>query len=298
VSQRSEPWPENVIGGRQPRQELEQNPEPRSGAFRPRGDPNRTHRDVDIPPQRAEPWIDQVSLPGLALFGDSNDAADGPRHLEPPTRSRQGNVSAKWSKRQVPINADSRITRNVFVIHGRDDEARRYIFDLLRRLSLWPMEWESIVRATGMAAPTLLDVIERGLDLAQAVVVLLTPDDIVRLHPDLWESNERAFERNLSLQARPNVYIELGMALATHRHRTIIVEFGDSRPTADIASLNVLRFDGSLHPVSKLIQRLKDAGCPVDDSGTDWLELDRLGQLAAYGRRPKKQRSQTRAETP
>jgi predicted nucleotide-binding protein len=178
------------------------------------------------------------------------------------------------------------VSRRVFVVHGRDDVLRSRMFDLLRALNLFPLEWEPIVAGGRDPLPFLNEVIARELDpgRVQAVLVLLTPEDIVHLHPALHEHDEQAHERNPVMQARPNVLVELGMALSSHRGRTVVVEVGRVRPAADLAGLNVIRFDGSPGSLKKVAERLKTAGCPVDDQGSDWLDPRRFAALDAYHR--------------
>jgi hypothetical protein len=50
--------------------------------------------------------------------------------------------------------------QNVFVIYGRDDPARRAVFDFLRSLGLRPLEWEELVKATGKMAPFLSETVQ------------------------------------------------------------------------------------------------------------------------------------------
>ncbi|SES40023.1 TIR domain-containing protein [Actinokineospora terrae] len=182
------------------------------------------------------------------------------------------------------------LERKIFVVHGRDGEVEDLMFDFLRSLNLEPQEWEPLVSATGSASPYLGDVVAKGLSpgSAQAVVVLLTPDDVVTLHPDLRHQYDTVDETGLVLQPRPNVLIELGMALSAYRERTVIVEFGRRRRIADLDGLNVIRFDGSSPEIGigKLVERLKLAGCAVDDRGSHWRRTNRFTGLAAYGREP------------
>jgi predicted nucleotide-binding protein len=177
--------------------------------------------------------------------------------------------------------------RNVFVVYGRDWEARDALFRLLRFLDLRPLEWEKLVHATAEGSPFLGKVVADAPALAQAAVVILTPDDEVRLHPRLRHDPEDAFELRRALQPRPNVLLELGMALAAFPQRTIIVEFGTMRPFADLAGRNVIRFDAGSSPhiaLKSIAGRLKNAGCPVDDRGTDWLNVAPFTAMDAYRR--------------
>lgn len=184
----------------------------------------------------------------------------------------------------LPHEADLR--RNVFVAYGRDEQAREWIFDFLRSLDLLPLEWENMVRECGTATPYLGDVIRSGLSQAQAAVVLLTPDDEVRLHPNLYLANDHERERTTAMQPRPNVLIELGMALMWCPNRTIVVEAGSLRRIADTAGLNTIRLDGTEQSLGKLVERLKCTGCPVNDRGADWRKMERFASLDAYRRRP------------
>ncbi|HEX4790274.1 MAG TPA: nucleotide-binding protein [Actinospica sp.] len=179
-----------------------------------------------------------------------------------------------------PIDPDR--TRNVFVVHGRDEQVRRAMFDLLRLFDLNPLEWEDLVAGTGQTVPFLGEVVAAAPAQAQAALVLLTPDDLVRLHPSLLAPHDPDDERRLTGQPRPNVLLELGMVLMSYPERTLIVEFGPLRRIADLAGRNVIRFDGSDEAVDKIGARLRVAGCPVRDTGRR--DLSAFARLDAYRR--------------
>jgi len=162
-------------------------------------------------------------------------------------------------------------SRDVFVIHGRDERLRAGIFDFLRSLDLNPMEWSYAVGLTGKGAPYVGDVLDVAFSHAQAVVVLFSPDDVARLRQELCGQNEPPHEVNLTHQARPNVLFESGMAMARHPDRTILVEIGALRPFSDIGGRHTIRMDNSPRRRQEIAQRLQKAGCPVNLSGTDWL---------------------------
>jgi predicted nucleotide-binding protein len=176
--------------------------------------------------------------------------------------------------------------KRVFVVYGRDGALAKSFFDLLYSVGLQPLEWERLVGPTGTTAPYLGDVVRMAPHLAQANLVLLSPDDIVELHPDLFQRGDHAYERAQAGQARPNVLFELGLAYMAYPERTVIVEVGQLRPIADLAGLNVIRFDGSAPAVKKVIGRLTQAGCPADTSGESWLDPGRFAGLEAYRRGP------------
>ncbi|WP_431894514.1 CATRA conflict system CASPASE/TPR repeat-associated protein [Micromonospora haikouensis] len=176
------------------------------------------------------------------------------------------------------------VARRVFVVHGRDHQVRDRMFDFLRALDLRPMEWEPLVTATGSTAPYLRDVVGWGVTHAQAAVVLLTPEDQVSLHPDLRLPADTSAEAQPGLQARPNVLLELGMALATYPDRTLVIQVGETRPVADLGGLNFIRLTDSPDCQRKIASRLRQAGCAVDDTGSDWLAPGRFAGLEAYNR--------------
>jgi predicted nucleotide-binding protein len=172
----------------------------------------------------------------------------------------------------------------VFVIHGRDSAARDALFGYLRALGLAPLEWEQLVRDTNSSAPSLKEVIDKATRNASAVIALLTPDDIVQLHPSLRTANDDTDEQG-ACQARPNVFLELGMALALHPDRTIILEAGRMRRPADLGGLNYIHLDPAGKWLNKVASRLEGAGCPVDRTGDDWRDAHRFSTLAAHERK-------------
>lgn len=176
--------------------------------------------------------------------------------------------------------------RRVFVVYGRDSKLTSRFFDLLRAVDLRPLEWETLVQATGRATPSLAEVVAGAPHLAQATLVLLSPDDVVELHSDLVLDGDAPQDRDRGAQARPNVLFELGLALMAYPDNTVIVEVGQLRPLSDLAGLNVIRFDGSGPAIRKVLHRLEVAGCAVDYSAVDWLDPERFADLPTYRRGP------------
>ena len=185
----------------------------------------------------------------------------------------------------VRVTAED-ITRNVFVVHGRDEKARVALFGFLEALGLHPLDWETLVSATNSASPYLREVVIQGIAMAQAAVVLMTPDDVVSLHPELHDPDEDDLEIQRTMQARPNVILELGMALATYADRTIVLYAGRHRPMADLNGLNYVQLTGGGACLDKIISRLKTAGCQVSDTPPGRPVRARFRHLAAYQRKP------------
>jgi predicted nucleotide-binding protein len=160
--------------------------------------------------------------------------------------------------------------KKVMVVYGRDDEARRSMFDFLRALGLSPLEWGSLVASTGKGAPYIGEVLKHAFEVAQAVVVLFTPDDEANLCASLQGTNEPDHETHPTPQARPNVLFEAGMALGVHPDRTILVELGELRPFSDIYGRHAVRLNHTEKPLRDIARRLENIGCAVDTANDDW----------------------------
>ena len=160
--------------------------------------------------------------------------------------------------------------QKVFVVHGRDTQARDDIFKFLRAIDLHPLEWSEAVKLTGKPSPHIWEILERAFSEAHAVLVLFTPDDEAYLRKSLRSEHDLTHETQLSGQARPNVLFEAGMAMGRSEDRTVLVELGILRPFSDIAGRHTIKLDNTSQRRQELAQRLQAAGCPVNLDGTDW----------------------------
>jgi hypothetical protein len=171
--------------------------------------------------------------------------------------------------------------RKVFVIHGRNEAARRGLFEFLRAIGLDPIEWSEAIRLTGKGSPYIGQVLDSAFGAAQAVVVLQTPDDVAYLHESLTYVGDP--ECSPQMQPRPNVLFEAGMAMGRDEDRTIIVEMGRIKVFSDIHGRHVVRLDNDLKKRQELAMRLETAGCAVRLTGTDWHDAGDLATPVAPG---------------
>lgn len=160
-------------------------------------------------------------------------------------------------------------SRAVFVVYGRNEELRSSLFTLLRAFDLRPIEWSTLTQLSDSASPYVGELLELGLQIAQAIVVLFTPDEFVALSPALGGTPE-----DEGHQPRPNVLFEAGLALGHNPDRTVIVEVGRLRGISDLQGRHSVRLDDSspdgVARRQDLAGRLRRAGCEIDLSGTDW----------------------------
>lgn len=202
-----------------------------------------------------------------------------------PNRTSSSNsvVTTPRPKPAAPISVTN--PREIAVVHGRDFEVRSAVFEFLRSLDLHPREWEELLSRASSATPYTGHLLDKLFENAQAVVVIFSPDDEARLHPELQSDTEPVHETRFTCQSRPNVLFEAGMAFGLYPHRTILVEVGELRPVSDLIGRNTVRLGGNL-AIKSFVNRLQAAGCPVNTDGTDWLRIERFSKLSALVRKP------------
>ena len=161
---------------------------------------------------------------------------------------------------------------SIFVIHGRNITLRDSMFEFLRSIKLNPIEWSQAIALTGKGTPTITEILDTAFNNAQALLVLITGDDEVRLRSDLHQKDEPDQEKEPALQASPNVIFEAGMAIGRNSDRTIMVQIGELKPWCDILGKHITYLDNSVEKRNELVTKLRNAGCPVDTSGDNWLE--------------------------
>ncbi len=157
--------------------------------------------------------------------------------------------------------------RRVFLVHGRDISARDEMIALLRAFDLKVISWREAAAHAGGGTPYIGDIVAAGMDLADAVVVLLTPDDIGCVSPSFRVEHDGLHELQPTGQARLNVIFEAGMAMARDRRRVVLVEIGVVRKISDIDGLNIIRMRDALETRKDLAQRLRSAELAVDTDG-------------------------------
>ncbi len=142
-------------------------------------------------------------------------------------------------------------TKEVFVVHGRDEGAREKIARFLERLELKPV----VLHEQPNEGRTIIEKFE---DFARVgfAVVLLTPDDIGRLQDGTGESRPRA---------RQNVIFEFGYFIGKlgREHVCALVQ-GDLERPSDYDGVLYIPLDDSDGWKMSLVQELKNAGYDID----------------------------------
>lgn len=156
--------------------------------------------------------------------------------------------------------------RNVFVVYGRNKRAMREMFAFLKMLNLSPTPWEEAVLTTSRNAPFIGETLDRLLQQAQAIVILLTGDDEAQPRSAFSLYNPSEDEMLLFPQPRANVLFETGMAFS-HKvlaSRTILVELGRVRICHSLEGRHRIKLSNKIGDRLALVHSLKAAGCPIN----------------------------------
>ncbi len=211
---------------------------------------------------------EQAASSVIALISDEWYVAD--RGADVTDEFIKGPPGAGVITRNQPEGPKIKGPRVVFVVHGRNVKARDAMFTFLHSIGLYPLEWTEAIQATRKTSPYIGEILDAAFSIAQAIVVLMTPDDEARLRESFRSSGEPTHETELTPQARANVIFEAGMAMGRHLERTILVELGVLRPFSDIGGRHVVRINNTTQLRLELAKRLEAAGCPINLSGTGW----------------------------
>jgi len=158
--------------------------------------------------------------------------------------------------------------RTVLVIHGRNERARRALFEFLQALGLRPIGWSAARVLTGKPSPYSGEILDAAFKHAAAVLVLLTGDEEARLRDPLRSEQDAA--EATSFQARPNVLYEAGMAMGRAPERTVLAQLGPVRPFSDLFGRHVVRLSNEVPSRHELAEQLRLAKLDVNTSGLAW----------------------------
>jgi len=210
----------------------------------------------------------------------TDDIITGPPGSGLNARSEKPAPSIQDSRENVMAeqrNSSNPDQRTVFVVHGRNEKLRIDLFAFLRTIGLNPIEFSEAVKLTGKAAPYIGEILDAAFKNAQAVVVLMSPDDEARLRKDFQKGDDPEYEKDLRPQPRQNVLFEAGLAFGYKPDRTILARVGNLRPFSDMYGRHEVRLANDPVKRQELANKLKNAGCAVRTDGTDWLKIGDFG---------------------
>ena len=179
--------------------------------------------------------------------------------------------TAEGSEVSTAVKSDLPAGR-VFFVHGRDSANNEAMTQFLESLVLRVIPWEEAVRETGNPNPHVGHIVDKGIEMADAVLVMFSADERVRLRPELALPSDPPEEGTERWQSRANVIYEAGLAMARSHKSTVLVSVGDVPMFSDLSGLHILRFDASSKSRNDLVERLEIAGLEPIDTGSRYLK--------------------------
>lgn len=161
-------------------------------------------------------------------------------------------VSAETEQAQIrQVNADS---KDVFIVHGRDESIKQSVARFLEKLKLNPV----ILHEQPNSGQNIFEKLENCAKNVGFAIVLLTPDDLGKL---------KGNKDNLKPRARQNVILEMGYFMALLGKGNVCALYKENSnlelPTDFDGSLYV-SYDNNCGWQFKLAQEMKAAGIEVD----------------------------------
>ena len=159
--------------------------------------------------------------------------------------------SATTSTPQTVIPNQPLNSKQVFVVHGRDEAATQTVARFLESLELTPI----ILQEQSNEGRTIIEKFEEYAQVGFAII-LCTPDDVGAL------ATER---ENLKSRPRQNVVLEWGFFLGKiGRERVCALLRGDVEIPSDYSGVVYIKMDESQSWQFELAKELYSAGLPVD----------------------------------
>ena len=169
-----------------------------------------------------------------------------------------GEIKEYWDDDDVPTDAatdfvSSEISREVFLVHGKDDGAKETVARYLEQLGLEPI----VLHEQPNQGRTIIEKFEQYAQVGFAVV-LLTPDD---------EFSPPEQGGSIRFRARQNVILELGFFLGIlGREKTLALHKGKLELPSDYDGVLYIPLDEGEGWKLQLVQELLAAGLEFDAS--------------------------------
>lgn len=196
-----------------------------------------------------------------------------------PARGAFGSRSASGDARKeiAEVTGKRPDTGKVFIIHGRNIDAKIAVEHFVRSLGLEPLDFEVVAADLGTAF--VGEIVREGLERAQGIIALFTADELAFLRPDYRQARDG--EEDLRRwQARQNVIFEAGMAYGSVPQRTILAVLGaEVKLFSDVKGIHLTHLTNRLDARKRLRQKLIGAKCSVDTRSDAWTDPKQSGDF-------------------
>lgn len=178
------------------------------------------------------------------------------------------------------------LSRNVFIIRGRDDEAYKHLVQFIKALGLEELGFDDIACLLG-PTPFIADIVIKSIEKADAVIALFTPDEHAARYgkKDEFDKAEDRYlvdvEGETRWQARSNVLFEAGVAYGTKPEKTILVTIGtDVQLFSDIRGKHFVQL-AEAGGKQKLRNKLESILGSLTPTDPNWLRSEISGDFAS-----------------
>ncbi len=156
----------------------------------------------------------------------------------------------------------STLSKDVFIVHGKDHSTVKELQVVLFQLGLNP----KVLHEQASGSRTIIEQLEKCSKVGYAFVIL-TPDDVA-IEKSVYQkiaNKPEELKRNIHDRARQNVILEFGyfMGLLT-RNRVCCLHKGDIELPSDMHGIHYIKFENSIEEIGSIIvKELKEAGYKI-----------------------------------
>jgi len=172
-------------------------------------------------------------------------------------------------KAKLPERKVAPLSKNIFIVHGRDTKPVKELKAMLSELGLKPI----FLHEQPSGSRTIVEKLEKYSDVGYAFVVL-TPDDVTLSSDDFlrklqsdeeFRISEETFWSMITKRARQNVVLEFGYFMGLlGRDRVCCLYKGDIELPSDMHGIVYVPFKESINECrDKIIKELKAAGYEI-----------------------------------
>lgn len=229
-----------------------------------------------IPGKKHYPGVLSLTIPEPQEFCENCGAPYPWTKVSSPARADQKKgTEMNTPQLEVPVAPDP---KKVFIIHGRNKDAKVAIEHFLKALKLEPIDFDELAADLG-GTPFVGDIVRAGMERARGIIGLFTPDEFSALRPDFRQKNDNKVDIQ-RWQARPNVIFEAGMAYGMAPDNTILVTLGSEVSLfSDVSGIHILRLDNTPASRGSFRQKLIGIKCDVDQRTNAWTDPSRSGDF-------------------
>ena len=154
-------------------------------------------------------------------------------------------MKKKAIMRKKAIIKKQETIKQVFLIHGRNEDLNHYVLTVLKKLKIKTLTWVQAAHGAG-SVPTTLNIVKHALKTSKVILALMTPDEIVKLKT-LHQKRSDKIHGKIVEQARPNVIFEIGLmiGLAQPDQKIHLILCDQCGSLSDISGINYIPFDSS-----------------------------------------------------